>query len=178
MAWIDDRIWCHPKVTDLSDAAFRLHVNAIAYCCGFGTRGFLSKGQLRTIGATPKLRKELVDSRLWDEYHGLVYVHDWEEHNGKRDARRVADRLRKQHERSKGQNESSPQDSPADVPADSQQDRTAVNARRRAPDDGSDGSEGSSSETNPVAVTNHDGNGNGEMDIRELLEKAAVKEMP
>ena len=37
MAWLDERIWCHPKITDLSDRAFRVYVNSIAYASGMNT---------------------------------------------------------------------------------------------------------------------------------------------
>lgn len=102
MAWLDDRIWCHPKVTDLTDAAYRAYINGITYSSGFDTNGVLTEGQQKTIGATGKARTELVKSGLWDllEQDGTtVQVHDWEEHNAKRDARRRADRERKKQER-------------------------------------------------------------------------------
>ena len=44
--------------------------------------------------------RELVASGLWDDVgHGSILIHDWDEHNGKRDARRAADRERKKQER-------------------------------------------------------------------------------
>lgn len=103
MAWVDDRIWCHPKFTDVSDRAFRAHVNAIAYSTGFGTRGVLTPGQQRTIGSDARSRRELVAAELWDDLEdGSVAIHNWDEHNGKRDARRAADRERKKVARSNG----------------------------------------------------------------------------
>lgn len=103
MAWIDDRVWCHPKFTDISDRAFRTHINGIAYSTGFGTRGTLTAGQQKTIGSDAKIRRELVVALLWDELEaGSVAIHNWHEHNGKRDARRAADRERKKKERSAG----------------------------------------------------------------------------
>jgi hypothetical protein len=94
MAWVDDRIWCHPKFADLSDAAFRLYVNGVAYSSGHLTRGLLSDGMQRTIGASKRTRLELVNGELWDEVAAGVYIHDWDEHNGKRDDRRERDRVR------------------------------------------------------------------------------------
>lgn len=102
MAWLDDRVWCHPKLADVSDRAFRVWVNGMAYSSGFGTRGVLTAGQQRTIGADTKSRRELVASGLWDETDGGVCIHDWDAHNGKRDARRAADRERKKASRSSG----------------------------------------------------------------------------
>jgi hypothetical protein len=95
MAWLDDRVWCHPKVAGLSDRAFRVHVCAITYSSGFSTAGVLTVAQQRLVGATTRQRTELVTAGLWDELEqGAVRIHDWDEHNGKRDARRAAERER------------------------------------------------------------------------------------
>ena len=102
MAWLDDRVWCHPKVADVSDRSFRVWVNGMAYSSGFGTRGVLTAGQQRTIGADARVRRELIAAGLWDETDDGVVIHDWDEHNAKRDARRAADRERKRAARSKG----------------------------------------------------------------------------
>lgn len=103
MAWVDDRIWCHPKFTDISDRAFRTHINGIAYSTGFGTRGTLTAGQQRKVGSDARIRRELVAAELWDALEdGAVGIHNWDEHNGKRDARRAADRERKRAARSNG----------------------------------------------------------------------------
>ncbi len=100
MAWLDDRVWCHPKIVGLSANAFRAHINAIAYSSGFGTAGVLSAGQQKIIGASGRDRRELVAAELWDQVDaGGIQIHDWDEHNGKRDARRAADRERKRQER-------------------------------------------------------------------------------
>lgn len=102
MAWIDDRIWCHPKLADISDSAFRVYVNGVAYSSGFHTSGTLTAGQQRAIGATARTRTELVKARLWEIKSAEdVAIHDWAEHNAKRDARRKADRERKRLERAK-----------------------------------------------------------------------------
>ena len=100
MAWVDDRIWCHPKFTDLSAAAGWTWTKGCAYSAGFGTKGVLSREQQRLVGATASVRAELVAAGLWEESHGgAVSIHDWGEHNGKRDARREADRIRKKSAR-------------------------------------------------------------------------------
>ncbi|HEX5370051.1 MAG TPA: hypothetical protein VFY10_11605 [Dehalococcoidia bacterium] len=106
MAWLDDRLWCHPKVTDITDAGFRAYINGLAYSSGFATHGILTPGQQRKIGSDAKIRAELVSVGLWDEVDkNTVRVHDWDDHNSKRDARRAADRARKRREReaAKGQ---------------------------------------------------------------------------
>lgn len=101
MAWIDDRIWCHSKIVPLSDAAFRVHFNAIAYSAGMGLGGRLEAAHQKLMGSTSKVRAELVDAGLWDEDGSAISIHDWDEHNGKRDDRRKADRERKREARAK-----------------------------------------------------------------------------
>ena len=97
MAWIDDRIWCHPKFTSLTTSAFAVYVKSVAYSAGMSTSGHLDAGQQRLVGSNPRIRTELVGARLWDENgNGLsIVIHDWDEHNGKRDERRKRDRERK-----------------------------------------------------------------------------------
>lgn len=100
MAWVDDRIWCHPKFTDLRADAFKLYVCGVAYSTGFGTGGHLSPGQLKTLGSTARDRRALTAAALWhDADDGGIDINDWLEHNGKRDARRAADRERKREAR-------------------------------------------------------------------------------
>ncbi len=102
MAWIDDRIWCHPKFVDLTGDAFAAYVKGVAYCSGFSTGGHLTPGQMRAIGAGPRQARELLAAGLWERNGNGVVVHDWDEHNGKRDARRAADRERKRRAKSGG----------------------------------------------------------------------------
>jgi hypothetical protein len=121
VAWIDDRIWCHPKITGLTNSSYRAYVNGIAYSSGMGTQGRLDESQMKLVGAKKRDVKELIFAQLWDENaDGSVTVHDWDEHNSKRDERRQADRERKRLERAKtkafsttlsaGQTTDSPQD--------------------------------------------------------------------
>lgn len=101
MAWVDDRLWCHPKFADISDKAFRAYVNGVAYSSGFACLGHLTEGQQKTIGVTPAIRRELITAGLWDTNGdgAAILIHDWEVHNGKRDARKAADRERKKRAR-------------------------------------------------------------------------------
>lgn len=103
MAWVDDRIWCHGKFLPLSDKAFRVWVHSLGYAGGFATKGHLDLQQQRIIGSTPKVRAELISGGLWDENGDgkSIVVHDWDEHNGKRDERREKDRERKRNARAK-----------------------------------------------------------------------------
>lgn len=84
MAWIDSRIWCHPKLS-VSDKAFRVWIHGIAYSSGFGTGGRLSQREQKLIGSTPKVRDELVAAGLWERDNGVVMIHDWDDHNGSRE---------------------------------------------------------------------------------------------
>lgn len=103
MAWIDDRIWCHPKFADISSDAAWAYVKGVAYSAGFSTAGHLTPGQLKTLGIGPKDSRALLACGLWETNGNGIVIHDWDEHNGKRDARRAADRDRKRTARSEGQ---------------------------------------------------------------------------
>jgi hypothetical protein len=104
MAWLDDRIWCHPKFLGLSDAAFATYCKGLAYSSGWGTGGHLNADQQRVIGCTTKTRDELVTAGVWDwtDAAGSVQIHDWDDHNGRRDERRRKDKERKRAARSAG----------------------------------------------------------------------------
>lgn len=104
MAWIDDRIWCADKFTDISNDAFAVWVRSVAYSSGMSSAGHLSAGQQKLVGSTTRTRRELIEARLWDENGDgkSILIHDWDEHNGKRDARRAADRDRKRRQREEG----------------------------------------------------------------------------
>jgi hypothetical protein len=114
MAWMDDRVWCHPKFVGLSDRAFRVYWNSVCYSSGLTTRGQLSPSQQKIVGSSPKTREELLKVSLWEQCETGVIIHDWDDHNQKRDARKQGDRERKRrqraNEKSAGQNADSPQD--------------------------------------------------------------------
>lgn len=100
MGWLDERIWCHPKVVNVPKESRWEYVAALAYSSGFSTGGHLSASQLRIIECTEKDRKVLVKVGLWDDAgEGGIYIHDWHDHNGKRDARKASDRERKRQAR-------------------------------------------------------------------------------
>jgi len=96
MAWIDDRIWCHPKIIGLSTNAKAAYVFGLAYSSGMATGGTLTLAMQKAVGANRKTAAELVDAGLWDTNgsNGTVHIHDWDEHNGRRDKRREQDRER------------------------------------------------------------------------------------
>lgn len=101
MAWIDDRLWCHPKIVGLTDRAYRAYVSGLAYSSGMATGGKLDPATQKLLGANARTRDELVHASLW-EINGdgvTVLIHDWNEHNGKRDERREKERARKKEAR-------------------------------------------------------------------------------
>jgi hypothetical protein len=141
MAWLDDRVWSHPKFADLTAHAFRAYVYGVCYSSGFGTRGKLTPGMLTTIGAKPAMCRELITAGLWDEDPPGISIHDWDEHNGKRDDRRERDRERKRRERARDDGrphdspEERPADSPLEVPVEVRQERRVVKVVKEVTDD-------------------------------------------
>lgn len=108
MAWLDNRIWAHPKIRDVPRATRWEYAAALAYASGFGTKGVLTAGQLKAIECTPRDRELLIRVGLWEDASadgndGAIRIHDWDDHNGKSDAKREADRKRKRAERAKTQ---------------------------------------------------------------------------
>ena len=102
MSWanLDDGFADHPKVIDLSDAAFRLHVCAMCWCSRRLTDGLVRSRELRILGAMlqgcpadqqlQELVTELVSARLWESCEEGFRLHDWLKHN--ESASKVAER--------------------------------------------------------------------------------------
>jgi len=103
MAYLDDRIWVHPKWVCLSNASFRIAVTGLCYAHGFGTGGALTKSVLRTIGASKSNVEEIVASGLWERDGNGVRIHDWADYNDDERAARKrkldADRQRRFRDR-------------------------------------------------------------------------------
>jgi hypothetical protein len=129
MPWLDSRVWCHPKLADLSAPAFRAWINGLCYADGFGTAGKLTNGQVALVRAGKNEIKELIAAGLWEMENGEVLIHDWDEYNGKRDERRAADRERKRRERAAAKEAAESNGQSADSPADNPWDRYADNSR-------------------------------------------------
>jgi hypothetical protein len=101
----------HPKVSRLSDAAFRLWVSAMHHAREVGTNGRLDEADLDMVPRCPPrgpkrkaLVQELVTARLWDSVDGAWQIHDYthwqdsaERVKRKRDA--ACDRARAYRER-------------------------------------------------------------------------------
>jgi protein gp37 len=109
---IDDGFAEHPKVMDVSDRAFRLHVAAMCFCARNLTDGELAERSVRMVcaltAATKKHVAELVDAGLWLKRDGGAFeVKDFLEYNptaekvkADRDAARVRMSRRRSAERS------------------------------------------------------------------------------
>ncbi len=97
MPWIriDENAMEHPKIGGLSDGAFRLWVQGLAFCQKFLTDGAITDQAMRGLRAfSTKRRDVLVDSGLWDGNERGVTVHDYLDWNDSREhvqnARQVA----------------------------------------------------------------------------------------
>lgn len=101
MSWLklDDGFGDHPKVLELSDAAFRLHVRALCWVARQETDGAISVAVQRSLGAKPKHVAELVKAGLWDSDGEGHRAHDYLTYNpshAKLEAERESTRLRVQ----------------------------------------------------------------------------------
>lgn len=104
MSWLkmDDKFGDHPKVLELSDAAFRLHVRAMCFAARQETDGFLSKNSQKTLGAKPKNIQELERAGLWESSVDGHWIHDFLDYNPSREkltAERESTRIRVERHR-------------------------------------------------------------------------------
>ena len=72
----------HPKVVGLSDAAFRLYVEAMCWCGRHLTDGAVTTAAMRRMGGwSPESVQELADATLIEQGSGTDWlVHDYTEH--------------------------------------------------------------------------------------------------
>lgn len=86
MTWIkiDDRMPEHPKIAGLRDRAFRAHVEALCYCAGSLTDGFIPEAVAKRRRWIPS-SAELVGARLWESAEGGWRIHDYLEHQRSRE---------------------------------------------------------------------------------------------
>lgn len=90
----------HPKVVGLSDAAFRLYVEAMCWCSRHLTDGAVPVAAMRRMGGwSPESTEELTAARLFEDVNGngARDIHDYTEHQRTaedvaeyREAKRVA----------------------------------------------------------------------------------------
>lgn len=123
MAWLDDRIRDHPKIVRASAPAFRHWALALCYCSAHGTEGRLDEA-VKALSVPRNIIRELVALQLWDQESDGIWVHDWQEHNSKRDEK-VTERRAQDRERQRRHRERVRQNDPAeprDVTRDSDRD--------------------------------------------------------
>jgi len=106
MTWLklDDSFAEHPKVIELSDGAFRLHVTAMCYCARNPTDGFVSQSVIRNqLARYKRFVVELVRRRLWDECEGGYQIHDFLKYNPSSDRKQATSESRAEAGRIGGQ---------------------------------------------------------------------------
>lgn len=99
MPWVrfDDRYPVSRKVGGLSDAAFRLHTEAIFWCARELTDGRIARDELKLVSGIARPDRhvaELVRRGLWDETAGGWQIHDYLDYQPTR-AKVLADREKK-----------------------------------------------------------------------------------
>lgn len=95
---LDDTFAEHPKVMDLSDRSFRLHVSALCYCSRNLTDGVLTERSVAVVCAltrgTQRHIRELVVAGLWEQRDEGYEIHDYLEYH------QTANEIKKQREQS------------------------------------------------------------------------------
>lgn len=84
MSWIklDDGFNEHPKIADLSDRAFRVHVAALCYCGRNLTDGRIPQAVVRTISLGRRQAvSELTAAGLWHENGTGYLINDYLDYN-------------------------------------------------------------------------------------------------
>lgn len=83
LAWVrlDDNFHWHPKVTPLSDGAYRLYVGALCYCNRYQQGGRVTSTHIKTLVGTgrrvQRMVTELVLATLWVEDGPDWLIHDY-----------------------------------------------------------------------------------------------------
>jgi hypothetical protein len=92
----------HPKIAGLSDAAFRLHVTAMARTAGALGDGWVPDALPRGIPTRTRKRvvEELETARLWEPAPGGWHIHGWtEEQRTSADIERIREQNRERSRR-------------------------------------------------------------------------------
>lgn len=86
MTWVrfEDNFFNNPKVAPLSNAAFRLYIQSIAYSNQFLTDGKLAENNLRSFSVNCRARKkhvnELLSAGLWQKEGDVWSINDYLEY--------------------------------------------------------------------------------------------------
>lgn len=84
---IDDNFADHPKIDNLSDGAFRLHVAGLLYAAKQMTDGYIPATRVPRLIRTyrPKLLAEVMAGRLWLPADAGYTIHDYLDWNRSRE---------------------------------------------------------------------------------------------
>ncbi len=107
MAFLDDRVWCHPKWIALSPDAAWVGIKAICYAHGFVTQGRVTADALSIIGATDEIVDEMIAAGLWERsarYGNALVIHDWSDYNDDANAERKRAQTRERVRRHRARN--------------------------------------------------------------------------
>lgn len=81
MTWIklDDSFADHPKVADLSDRAFRVHISALLYCGKYLTDGVIPRSIANKfcINNASQTIQKLIENGLWKRIEGGYEINDY-----------------------------------------------------------------------------------------------------
>jgi len=101
MTWLklDDKFAGHPKISPLTDGAFRLHVSGLLFSAGHETDGLIAAEMVPLL--MPRYRRvyltELEARGLWIVSSEVVEIHDFTDYNPSKEqvsARRKAAKKR------------------------------------------------------------------------------------
>lgn len=87
MTWvtIDDGMTDHPKVAQLTDAAFRLQIHALCYCARNLTDGFIPTAvAVRLHERAKRIIPELATAGIWHAVDGGYQIHDYDQYQESR----------------------------------------------------------------------------------------------
>lgn len=107
---LDDHFAGHPKIQRLSDAAFRLHVEAMCYAGLHESDGWLP---VRVVSHRRRQVAELLHAGLWSKDQEGYQIHDWSDWNGTQEQRQQ--RREQWREKKRRQRGESPGDSTGDI---------------------------------------------------------------
>jgi hypothetical protein len=95
LTWVklDDRMPEHVKVASLGDRAFRAHIEALCYCAGSLTDGFIPEAVAKRRTWT-RSAVELVAAVLWETTEGGWLIHDYLEHQRSKESARALGEVR------------------------------------------------------------------------------------
>lgn len=124
---LDEGFSENPKITSLTDKAYRLHVTALNYCGRNLTNGAISELALKKTGAISKIArpktvvKQLVSAGLWHPNGDGWTIHDYLEYNPSRAEIEKKRRLARDRRRRYNQKGMRPRNASRDASGDAEE---------------------------------------------------------